>query len=257
MSITTRRNVRPFTSPNAFTFAYRTDIILCMIKLFIADSGIFGDDGLFSFYLDRVDGDRRKKVMSFSDRRMKNQSLAAGVILSAALQYSGYSADIELTYNAFGKPALVSPENVFFNLSHSEGKVLCALSDKEVGCDIQKVNGANYRKIMGRFTPREQALIDGAGDNARDMFFRIWAVKESYLKALGAGFSRPLDSFGIEFSDARIKISDPEGEGAWNVWEDGSVGGYKIACCTRCDCVGLSPVCLDDEIIATSRKRFS
>lgn len=222
-----------------------------MIKIFIVDSGIFCDDGLFSFYLNRVDEDRRKKVNSLADRKRQNQSLAAGAILPAAMQYSGISADIALTYNGFGKPRLVSPENMFFNLSHSEGKVVCALSDREVGCDIQRVNGANYLKIKRRFTLREQAMIDGAGENARDIFFRLWTVKESYLKALGVGFSRPLNSFEVEFSNGHANIVDPEEEGVWNIWEYQSVKDYKIACCTQCDCTDLSPVVLDAEVIKT------
>lgn len=224
-------------------------IIIVVIKFFILDSGIFCDDGLFSYYLKKVDGDRRKKVISLADRKKKNQSLAAGVILPAALQYVGFSADIALTRNSFGKPGLISPENIFFNLSHSEEKVVCALSDREVGCDIQKVNGADYLKIKRRFTMREQALIEGAGENARDTFFRLWTVKESYLKALGAGFARPLNSFEVEFPNGRAKIFDPEEDGEWNVWEDTSVEGYKIACCMQCDGAGLSAVCLDAEII--------
>ncbi len=220
-----------------------------VLKLFIINGKILDDDTLFARCLQSVAPGRRQKVASLPSRSKQNDCLAAGIILPVALAYSGFNGRISLGYNGFGKPRLVTPAGLFFNLSHSDGKIVCALSDGEVGCDVQRVGTAGYTKVMRRFTDGERAFISGAGENAADMFFRLWTIKESYLKALGVGLSRPLDSFEVRFTDGRARISDPETGGKWNVWELSMDGGYKIACCGSACCESLTAVCLDDEAV--------
>lgn len=203
-----------------------------MLRLFAIENSCFNDDEKFEKYLALADCARRGKIQKLSVRERRNQSLAAGVILPLALQRSGYFGKFKLEYGKYGKPCLAEPEGLYFNLSHSGEWTVLALSDCEVGCDIQRVKLADIRLAERFFAADEIESVRQAGDSANDLFFRLWTVKESYLKALGTGFSRPMNSFSVTFSVCGVSVCDPLSVNEWSVVEVAGPEGYKIACCT-------------------------
>ena len=46
-------------------------------------------------------------------------------------------ADFEIKKEKYGKPCVYNHKNIYFNLSHSGKMVLCAISDREIGADIE------------------------------------------------------------------------------------------------------------------------
>ena len=46
--------------------------------------------------------------------------------------------DYRIARGEKGKPFIVGVENVFFNISHSGDYVVCSVSDREIGIDIEK-----------------------------------------------------------------------------------------------------------------------
>ncbi len=135
----------------------------------------------------------------------KNSS--SKVLLDEVLRLNGIF-DYELEYNGCGKPYLVG-NPVFFNLSHSGEYTACAISDKEIGIDIQKIC-FKKRAMQKVCTPEELAQIKTAED-----FTRIWAIKESYAKAKGIGIG-----MGLKNIDS-LSLRDVE---VWG-WD-----GYVVAC---------------------------
>lgn len=95
--------------------------------------------------------------------------------------------DRTITYGENGKPYLKSGE-IFFNLSHSAGQLVCVVSDKEIGIDIQKIC---YKPRVARkiCQPDELAQIKTPED-----FTRIWVLKESFVKANGKGLEYGLQN---------------------------------------------------------------
>ena len=79
-----------------------------------------------------------------------------------------------------------------FSLSHSGNRCACAVYDRAIGVDIQKRAAADVRILERRFTPREREYVLNSADRGA-AFTRVWTMKESYVKALGAGI--PLGSF--------------------------------------------------------------
>ncbi|MCD8231379.1 MAG: 4'-phosphopantetheinyl transferase superfamily protein [Clostridiales bacterium] len=102
----------------------------------------------------------------------------------------------------FGKPYIAELPDVHFSISHSGGFWACAVSDVEVGLDLQEVKTAREEKLARRFFhPSEIAWLEGHGFNE---FFRLWAYKESYVKYTGAGLRDGLDYFSVVDGDLPV-----------------------------------------------------
>lgn len=94
--------------------------------------------------------------------------------------------ELRLRKTPQGKPYL---ENSPFcvSISHSGEFWICVLSEREVGVDIERNRVCRYEKIAARFfSSEEQQAVASKG---REMFFRIWAAKESRVKYTGEGLS--------------------------------------------------------------------
>ena len=107
--------------------------------------------------------------------------------------------------NAQGKPFLESG-GLEFNVSHSRDRLLIAVtSGRAVGVDIEfRREGLNMPSIAKRwFAPEEREFFRNADDPA-DAFFEIWAKKEAYVKALGAGIYKDLNTFAVPLGEKRF-----------------------------------------------------
>lgn len=94
-----------------------------------------------------------------------------------------------------GKPYIEELSDVHFSISHSGEYWMCAVSDAEVGLDIQIESQVKREKLAKRFFhPQEITWLD---TNGYDKFCLIWAKKESWLKYTGQGLGGGLSSFSV------------------------------------------------------------
>lgn len=111
--------------------------------------------------------------------------------------------DFVLTKNEFGKPYLAGKNVPFFNLSHSGKYVLCGISFKECGVDIEKIKDCRNGIAKRAFSKNEFAELENAPDSEKaKIFYSYWTIKESYVKYLGKGLSVSLNSFSF------VKVKD-------------------------------------------------
>lgn len=99
--------------------------------------------------------------------------------------------------NRVGPDSNPHPLGWSFNLSHQgDYAVLAAEQGLQVGVDIMKTTmpGSSsvpeFFRIMARqFTDHEWRVIQSAGSEVRQLaaFYRHWALKESFIKAIGTG----------------------------------------------------------------------
>jgi 4'-phosphopantetheinyl transferase len=99
-----------------------------------------------------------------------------------------------------GKPYLEN-SRVFFNIAHTKGRGLIALSDEgEVGVDIERRDrDCDYHLLARRvFAPEErtdwEANMEAEKHNG---FLTTWVAKEAYTKAVGLGLQMPFSSFAV------------------------------------------------------------
>ena len=106
---------------------------------------------------------------------------AAYELLALALERElGISELPTIEREAGGKPYFPARPEICFNLSHSHGAAACALHDKPVGVDIEKLR------------PAPRRLAAGMDDEA---FFRLWTAREATIKRAGQGVAKLLKPF--------------------------------------------------------------
>lgn len=210
-----------------------------MLQLTFYDAELLRDPARFSDAYARVSAARRAKIDRLRTPEGKRLSLAAGLLLAEALAAAGVAgADAETAAGEHGKPYLPRRPDVHFSLSHSGARAMCALADRPVGCDVQLAAPRDLRIARRFFAAAECGRIFSEPTEAarQAMFFRIWALKESFIKCLGLGLALPLDSFSIipgeNGEPALTQSADP---GRFVLTEPEIEGAYRCACCYRTD----------------------
>ena len=166
-------------------------------RLYIASSDPLMDAARFERLALAIPEARREKLAAFRHEGARCLSLAASLLLVRALSDEGLEAG-EIALTEYGKPCLPQLPDFHFSLSHSGNMALCAVSDEEVGCDIELPRGYDPAIARRFFHPAEQEwLFSHPEAEQSGAFFRLWTCKESFVKALGLGLSLGLDSFAV------------------------------------------------------------
>lgn len=145
------------------------------------------------------------------DDRMRS---AAGKILTRKLlsHYMNISQEkIKVSKSKYGKPILENNHefSLNFNVSHSGKVVLVAMTrGRIVGIDVESQHSMpDYLSLAKNFfTDKEFEIISNV--NNEELFLDYWTAKEAYVKAIGMGLNKELNSFEIRGN----KIIDSEEE---------------------------------------------
>ncbi len=204
------------------------------------------DGSRFEVLLSKLDEARREKVLSAKTPQARAAELGAGLLLQRVVkdcqdQKKDYSAvrgecpngvlctvpdlvsqlkaPLSLTYRygEKGKPYFQEIP-LFFSLSHSGEYVLCGVSCREIGADIQKLQPTDVLKLAKRFysEPECLALERCESVEARQrFFFELWSRKEAWGKLTGEGVAAVLGQDLVSRDAAPdiewAVISPPEG----------------------------------------------
>jgi 4'-phosphopantetheinyl transferase len=110
-------------------------------------------------------------------------------------------AQVRFVYAAHGKPMLAGATDLRFNLTHSHGLALLAVTrGREIGVDVEHIRDDIDREPLAErfFSPVEVAALRSlAVELRREAFYRCWTRKEAFIKAVGKGLALPLDRFDV------------------------------------------------------------
>ncbi len=167
-------------------------------KVYCADVAPLASPAFFERGLREVAEKRRAKVLRMVPPAGKRLSLGAGLLLNRALSDFGLDPlSVRMAESEEGKPFLPEEPELFFNLSHSGSRVLCALANLPCGCDCEQIGRGSPELVRRFFAPGEQKALELPEEAFPREFTRIWTMKESYLKATREGFSRSPESFSV------------------------------------------------------------
>ena len=124
----------------------------------------------------------------------------------------------------YGKAYISNHENIYFNLSHCDKLVLCSISDREVGVDVEFNDPEIDLDIAKNYFYNSEFESIMNSQNPSEKFFSYWILKESYMKYTGLGFNLNLDSFEIIIED-KIRLKNDDKNLKFNLFD---VDGYKV-----------------------------
>lgn len=152
--------------------------------------------------------ERQRKADKYKSIADSKRCIFAEILLKYSIyQHLGYSHDLLIHYNSYGKPFICNINNYFYNISHSGKWVLLACSDEEIGVDIEQICFTYDTIPQNFFTSEEKRYIfftENEFERAK-RFTQIWTLKESYVKFCGTGFFTDLSSFSVISSQNTIK----------------------------------------------------
>ena len=123
-----------------------------------------------------------------------------------------------------------------FNISHSGDYAVLALSDGRVGIDVEKIRPVDFKIAEACFHGKELESFNFDPDKRPENFYRLWTLKESFIKAVGQGLSYPLKYFYFSFPATGIKINILKPEAVAENWSFKTPAidtGYALSVCAK------------------------
>ena len=158
--------------------------------------------------------ERIEKIQRIRTVDGRKRSLGAGLLLE------------------YAKKQYQDVENIHFNLSHSGEMAICAASYKAVGCDIERIKEAPLKVAERFFCNEEVQYLNSVEEGMKtEAFFRLWTIKESYIKMTGKGLGQGLGTFRVLLNEpVKIIMKNRELEVFIKEYQ---VPGYKLSVCSE------------------------
>lgn len=171
---------------------------------------------------------RKQKVNDFRFEKDKKLSAGAYLLLNKLLEEENITNPI-FKIHKYGKSYISNYDNIYFNLSHSGKMVACAISDREVGIDIEYNDPEIDLNIAKHYFYNSEYENIIKSKKPSDEFYNYWVLKESYMKYTGLGFYLELDSFEIIIDD-KIKLKNDKNNLKFKLF---NVDEYKLGICSK------------------------
>jgi 4'-phosphopantetheinyl transferase len=185
----------------------------------------FPIDVLYNFY-NKIPEIKRNKIDKLKNINTKKCSIIGELLLNDLINDEVYNK-VDYYFNEYGKPYFKNTD-LFFNISHSFDYVITAISEKEIGIDIEKIRKTPINVINQFATGNEKKYILSSSSNIEERIFKIYTLKEAYVKMLGTNMN---DVFQIEFEIINNNVSCSDNNVKVGFIDD--IEGYIIAYCER------------------------
>lgn len=179
----------------------------------------------------------------------KTEHILGRRLLSYGLREE-YGRDYNVEQLEGGKPYLPEAPYIYFNISHTKGMVVCGISEKEIGVDVEYIREAREAVIHRICSEKERDYIFGgtgmrkgikSDDNKEDVglkdisirFTRIWTLKESYVKAIGKGLAFSMKEISFFWEEAKKERIIRSNISGWKYHQFMLRGKYIVSVCEK------------------------
>lgn len=202
-----------------------------MIRTYSCNIDNIKDNDL-SFFINAVSEDRKSRIVKMKSLEDVKRSLLAELLVRRIARdiYGIGNEKISFSVKVYGKPYIKELEDFYFNISHSGEWVVCAVGNQDVGIDIEKIKPLTKDIVCQHFSREENRVMSNLDlTEKKDYFFRLWTLKESYLKTKGLGLIDNLSTTDFSNCNGNLFLM-PHEEMYFRIYENFSPG-YSLSVC--------------------------
>ena len=126
--------------------------------------------------LEKANDSQKEKALKFKNEIDQIRSLASSYLVNSLSKEP-------LLFNDMGKPFFENGPH--FNISHSGRYIVMAVSDKEIGVDIEESVEKDMSSLVRIFNETEAKMLKEHAD-----FYYLWCAKESLIKCMGGSINK-------------------------------------------------------------------
>lgn len=166
-----------------------------------------------------VTEDRLKKTDNLAEYSDRVLSVMSEFILLYYLHtYYGIHVS-KFSKDYMDKPYMASDEFIKFNISHTQNIVSVAISEQNIGIDVETSLSATEKQIIQLmdfcFSEKEKKYVNYDKSGYKQRFFEVWTRREAYFKCLGCGLliknnkkdiSEDFYFIGIQYKNYTISV---------------------------------------------------
>jgi len=166
-----------------------------------------------------IQPDERERIRKFRYRSDAKASLIGRLLIRSWIWNTFKSNSVTLSRTERGRPFWEGRRDIDFNVSHAgDYSVFVAASgpDSPIGVDVMPLSDKSrekdvvefFRLMRRQFTDNEWRQIESPPDpkNRLAVFFRLWCLKESYIKAKGTGLGINLQTLSFKLNSGLLKV---------------------------------------------------
>ena len=163
------------------------------MKFDYCDISNISDNEYMKFY-DLMNNKRQDDVKKYYRTNDKKCTIAGEMLVKKIINkfWNIKLEEIKIDTSTNNKPYIVDYD-IKFNISHCDNIVVCVVSNKLVGIDIEKIRPVNLSmvkkfcnekeiKYIFNHIPLPKELVYTNDKNILTRFFEVWTSKEAYIK---------------------------------------------------------------------------
>ena len=157
------------------------------------------DDNINDIYY-IINKEKRIKINKIINKKRRKLAIISEVILMELLNKNNLKYNrLIYKYNSNGKEYI---DGIYYSKSYSFDCVIVGTSKNEIGLDIEKIRKVNKKTIYQFANEKEIEFINNS-NNYYESFFKIFTLKESYIKMKGLNLSyiKNIDTYNLKDCD--------------------------------------------------------
>ncbi|MFC0329560.1 4'-phosphopantetheinyl transferase family protein [Paenibacillus sepulcri] len=161
--------------------------------------------GRYAEVLGHISSGKLDRLQRFRHNKDFNLGLMAELLIRTMIgeELGLANSALRIVPDNNGKPQLEGIADFHFNVAHSGEWVACITDRQPVGIDVEQIKEVEPGIARRFFTEQEAADLDRlTGVERTRAFYRLWTLKESYMKADGRGMRLGLDTFSFSIDDS-------------------------------------------------------
>ena len=139
--------------------------------------------------LEMANDQQKEKALKFKNEVDQVRSLGSSYLINSLSKEP-------LLFNDMGKPFYEN--GPYFNVSHSGRFIMMAVSNKEIGVDIEENTNKDMSALIRIFNEAEAKMIKEHAD-----FYYLWCAKESLIKCIGSSISKVEEIPSLPFNGVK------------------------------------------------------